>query len=713
MIEIKNLQKTYKSKVINYDDFSISESGVYLIIGPSGTGKTSLLDMLAKLDSSYDGEIKFDKHIFNEKRVNEYVSYQMQGTKCLLNWKAKEVLSLVCDNVDEIIHLASEFGISEILNKKIKNLSEGERQRVFLAQALLKKSAVTFLDEPTSALDENNASRIIEIIDNYAKSNDVVIILSTHDSKLINKNYKSIFWEDEKFKNNFVVNSNENKINFSREKKKFAKKYFRNFYKKQNFYSYSVIYILSIIFAFLFFTFTFGFLWKSIDLWSAMLPEDDVIVLTNSLDFNGGCVDYNSTEYCASDYTYQSIPGHFGFSQEEIDYIESIDGVEDVVLYEQTTQAHSSASADAYGNTLDPLYSSVSLSNEDFEQMSPAFQEALLQSETMQVDYRFSTFYADPVKISYLGGMTDVSLGTNLLYGSYESMPTNGIIIPYNLAVLYSKQLDLPIEDLINKTVTVNVIDSNQTPTTQDYVIAGIYDDNVENKTVFDLTTVYLPYDANFGPGYTINNPSDYYQSTMKNVRSNYNAEEFALRYPAETFASEEAFNQSFGTGAQQIAIIPEEDANLEYIHEQLYLEFDSFTITSKYDFWNGETSKSIKKAIFMSLMITIILGILFALFIFLFQRNYYKGFRADLVNYYISGYSIKQIRGAILIETIIISLIAILIAIITSILVQQILMNQWIINPITIISTIVIIVAINVPLLISVLKLKKKNLRN
>jgi len=193
MIEIKHLRKKYArgKEVITDLNLSFDEVGLNIIVGKSGCGKTTLINILGGMDLDYEGIVKIDgkelrklsytgiadyrnftsAFVFQKNSLFEYLTVE-ENLKLCLNIQNNE------SNISEAL---ARVGLAGFEKKKVKALSGGEKQRVAIARALIKDCKIIFADEPTSALDSKNAHRIFQLFKELSK--DRLVILVTHDVK--------------------------------------------------------------------------------------------------------------------------------------------------------------------------------------------------------------------------------------------------------------------------------------------------------------------------------------------------------------------------------------------------------------------------------------------------------------------------------------------------------------------------------------------------
>ncbi len=194
MIIIKKLTKKYENKTIfNKISLTFPNQGLYSIIGESGCGKSTLLNLIGCLDEEYEGEMFFDNHNYrieaNNIRKQIGIIYQNYNLLEDLSVKDNITISLKIKGLvdDKIIEKTCEkLNLStDLLNKKAKVLSGGEKQRVALARILVTKPKIILADEPTGSLDSLNGNKVMEYLKEVSK--DTLVILVTHNKDLAYK----------------------------------------------------------------------------------------------------------------------------------------------------------------------------------------------------------------------------------------------------------------------------------------------------------------------------------------------------------------------------------------------------------------------------------------------------------------------------------------------------------------------------------------------
>ena len=199
MIEVKNLSFKYQRKgklVLDKLNFSCEKGTVNVLIGLNGSGKTTLIKTIAGLLENYQGEVYIGDKNLKELSIKErakrmaYVSqrsnsvddfpvldYLLFGTVSKMNFyqSPKE------EDKKRVLDCAEEFGITHLLDKKLGEISGGERQIVSICGAIVQDTDLIILDEPTSALDIKNQNKVLSLIKKIAKEQGKTFILSSHN----------------------------------------------------------------------------------------------------------------------------------------------------------------------------------------------------------------------------------------------------------------------------------------------------------------------------------------------------------------------------------------------------------------------------------------------------------------------------------------------------------------------------------------------------
>ena len=194
MIIVKNLTKVYKSKkakicvALNNVSFSLPSKGLVFVVGKSGSGKSTMLNLLGGLDSLTSGEINVFGNQLNEYSESELYSFRsnivgfvFQDFHLLDDLTVADnvrlSLKLMAEDDDERVEKALEsVELLEYKDRYPRELSGGQQQRVAIARALVKNPDVIFADEPTGNLDSNTTEQIIKLIKEISKEKLVVVV---------------------------------------------------------------------------------------------------------------------------------------------------------------------------------------------------------------------------------------------------------------------------------------------------------------------------------------------------------------------------------------------------------------------------------------------------------------------------------------------------------------------------------------------------------
>lgn len=198
MITVKDIKKSYGSgeslcQVIKGIDLEIKNEGFIVILGASGSGKSTFLNIISGLEKPDSGSVFYDKidiTKLSENKLTDFrrrnIGFIFQQYYLMPNLNVEKNVKMGADlaaNKDyrEIIEAV---GLGKKLNKFPSELSGGEQQRVCVARALAKKPKFLFLDEPTGALDEQTGRQVLDYVCNLQKEFGYTIIMVTHNSNI-------------------------------------------------------------------------------------------------------------------------------------------------------------------------------------------------------------------------------------------------------------------------------------------------------------------------------------------------------------------------------------------------------------------------------------------------------------------------------------------------------------------------------------------------
>lgn len=195
-------------------NFSVKEGEFCVIIGPSGAGKTTILNMLGGMDSCDSGTILLDgKDIsrLNDSQLTNYrrydVGFVFQFYNLMENLTALENVQLaseICPNPYSPAKVLNEVGLSSRMSNYPSQLSGGEQQRVSIARALAKNPKILLCDEPTGALDYSTGKNILKLLQESCKRKHQTVILITHNQAIAPMADRVIYLKNGKIQKNIV-----------------------------------------------------------------------------------------------------------------------------------------------------------------------------------------------------------------------------------------------------------------------------------------------------------------------------------------------------------------------------------------------------------------------------------------------------------------------------------------------------------------------------
>ena len=195
LIEFKNIIKSYTMGdiTINASDgvnFEVNKGEFVVIVGASGAGKTTILNLLGGMDSPTSGSILVDGEniaLYDEKKLTEYrrndIGFVFQFYNLVQNLTALENVELatqICQNPLDARNVLERVG----LDSRLSNFSGGEQQRVAIARAIAKNPKLLLCDEPTGALDYQTGKAILGLLREMCETYQMTVVVITHNSAL-------------------------------------------------------------------------------------------------------------------------------------------------------------------------------------------------------------------------------------------------------------------------------------------------------------------------------------------------------------------------------------------------------------------------------------------------------------------------------------------------------------------------------------------------
>lgn len=223
---MKNSYKRYKSgqsEIIANNDisFEIEKGELAIILGSSGAGKSTVLNILGGMDTNDEGNVLIDgKDIstFNEKELTNYrrndVGFVFQFYNLVPNLTAKENVELASEIVKDALdatEVLKSVGLGERIDNFPAQLSGGEQQRVAIARAVAKNPKLLLCDEPTGALDYHTGKQVLKILQDMVRNEGATVVIVTHNQALAPIADRVIHMHDAKIRD-IELNSNPQNI---------------------------------------------------------------------------------------------------------------------------------------------------------------------------------------------------------------------------------------------------------------------------------------------------------------------------------------------------------------------------------------------------------------------------------------------------------------------------------------------------------------------
>jgi putative ABC transport system permease protein len=640
MLQLEHLSKRYGKKPI-FDDLTIKfdqPGTLNVIIGASGTGKTTLLNLLFGLDRDYQGQYLINgtdaKKLTNQdwaKIRSQSVQISYQDFKLLNHLTAWENLQIADRKFTgewkkRGMQLLEQFNLSDVKNQLVKNLSGGQKQRLAIARAMLNQPAVLLLDEPTGNLDAANTEQLMQYL-NQAKQQGTIIIMITHDDRVLpfaDQVYRLEHRTLNVVKDSEVVAST--KTPFSRVRSEHHLKsgktpmgriirYVRYMWKRHwwtNLLNGVPIVLILMILSLIF---TAG---KQISLNSFTEAFQGVNSRTILLDTQAltGKVQKQLNKKGIED----STDGQrFYFSQADLKKIAKIKAVEKVVPFTGQT-----GTRDLQKNEL--------VQSVDKSELPTSMEKMRSYGNAPDaIQLHFSSLI---VPASALREYNPKHL--ELAEGKMPKAD-NEVLLPDAVAKIYSAK--------VGGKVTLKVKTPKNKFESKAYQVSGIYRTNYQ--TALDaIYTIYTPYNSVASELVHDSQNKKGYQELKDGIANQQTAE--YLKPMTESYAD---YLASLGTGNEYVLVVAKSANQVEAVSKACRKLFPSYQQKSQYEMKHGEF-----KSLYRSLMLGLIVGagllatISGLIFIFLNKSQLNQRYR-ELATLYSLGYERRDIRRILVLE--------------------------------------------------------------
>ena len=198
-IEFKKVNKVYKMgeveiKALNNTSFEIEKGQLICILGPSGAGKTTCLNILGGMDRLTSGNVIVDGKIINDLNEKQLIKYRRNDIGFVFQFynliqtmtviENVELATQLCKNSLDPSDILDKVGLKNRKNNFPAQLSGGEQQRVAIARAICKNPKLLLCDEPTGALDYKTGKQILKLLQDTCRNEQMTVIIITHNSAI-------------------------------------------------------------------------------------------------------------------------------------------------------------------------------------------------------------------------------------------------------------------------------------------------------------------------------------------------------------------------------------------------------------------------------------------------------------------------------------------------------------------------------------------------
>ncbi len=210
-IEFKKVIKEYEMgeviiKALDNTNFEIEKGELVVIVGPSGAGKTTTLNILGGMDTVTSGTVIVDEKDITNLTAKELIKYRredigfvFQFYNLVQNLTAKENVELatqLCKDALDVEQILNKVGLKNRKDNFPSQLSGGEQQRVAIARAIAKNPKLLLCDEPTGALDYKTGKQILKLLQDTCRKEKMTVIIITHNTAIVPMADKIIYFKN-------------------------------------------------------------------------------------------------------------------------------------------------------------------------------------------------------------------------------------------------------------------------------------------------------------------------------------------------------------------------------------------------------------------------------------------------------------------------------------------------------------------------------------
>lgn len=643
MLKISNLNKKYKEKIVlDSVTLNVEDSNkIYSLIGESGTGKSTLFNILFGLDQEYEGEYTLFNQNAKEYSLDAWarlreskIGLVFQDYKLLEDFTVFENLKLASNALDsDIESIMKELDIFDLKSNFCFELSGGQKQRVALARAAIKKPKILLLDEPTGNLDGLTSQLVFKYLQKL-RNRGILIFYITHDRELANladvvyeikeKTIKEVrrIEENVKLSDNLNENNREIPFNFTIDYVKL--KGIRNI-KRQLLLIVPMTLIISI--------FILGFTaYRSASLLSferffTGISERVILVSTQQLNTDT-IKDYNENNI-QSPYDGKRI----GFSEKDKQQVESIDGIEKVILFNYGVKSN-------YNNAYNSL--NLSFSEKDFSSKIGKFNYGWNKISSL-------SFYLQKLNVPKYFIPDYNSENIILLSGDYPKDDSNEVLVPDTFVLQHFNTEDYQkVLGKESELETTNIY-SNEKKNDK-VIISGVYQTYYQNSLKSDYP-IYSSYFEESNLEYFLSQES-------------YEHHKHILSLTPETSKASKEIIDSYdnyvnAVGTSKDGMLIKTTGDVETISKNLQKLFPKYRLASRYDMRSGTFSDIYGGLVRILLVGSIVISLVIGAVIAFLNKGYIVNRSKELAILYSLGYKKKYIFSIIFFDNIFIFLLS------------------------------------------------------